>query len=757
MKKTNFLILFISIFLQTILLAKSNDELSFMKDIKPILDNRCVVCHSCYNSPCQLKLSSVDGLLRGATKEEIYDNRIDPAKPSRMFIDATTSKEWEALGFHSVLKKYNQESIMSKLLKQKQLKPENIGDYAPETDDLQCSKNMEELDEYLEDNPNHGMPYGFPALNKKEHEMLISWLKGDIKKQKEEKQKPSKIIKAFEMFLNNPDMKHQVTARYIYEHLFLAHIKFDGDDNFYSLYRTYNANGSDAVKTRVPYGKAKEKFFYKFKKITSTIVHKTHMVYKLNEDKLQRYKDLFIRPTWEEKPNMPSYEPKIAANPLIAFKQIPAKSRYEFMLDNIHYFIMTYIRGPVCKGQVALNVINDHFWVAFKDPKYDYTIQDKDFLIQNQKNLSLPNEYGGNSGILDVFSIYKYNSVTIDYYKNKNKLYEKYNSPLDFQSIWKGNNYGEKDNDAILTIYRHFDSSSVHKGALGDIPKTLWVIDYPLLERLYYSLVAGFDVYGNTQHKILVRKYMDRLRIEGESNFLEYLPRSKRNDIFNSWYIGDIAKQVATYTPSNLDPKVDYEFKEFVVNLLDYTKTPKDEINFIDTKVDFYKNIKEFKTKDDIQKALKSIIFHNEINKFKKFSSDNFNLVYVRFKMKKEDLVYTAVINRWHDSVAFLFNEEARLNVKKDKINIIEGFIGSYPNYFVVVEEDDIKEFFELLKGNVDESKLSKFFINRNDKNFWQVYDWFQNKFYETNPIEAGLFDLNRYYKKALQEGKTNE
>ena len=54
----------------------------------------------------------------------------------------------------------------------------------------------------------------------------------------------------------------------------------------------------------------------------------------------------------------------------------------------------------------------------------------------------------------------------------------------------------------ILTIYRHFDSASVHKGAFGDIPK-LWVIDYPLLERIYYSLVAGFDVFGNTAHQLL--------------------------------------------------------------------------------------------------------------------------------------------------------------------------------------------------------------------------------------------------------------
>ena len=47
----------------------------------------------------------------------------------------------------------------------------------------------------------------------------------------------------------------------------------------------------------------------------------------------------------------------------------------------------------------------------------------------------------------------------------------------------------------------------------------MWIIDFPLLERIYYSLVAGFDIFGNTAHQLLVRTHMDRLRIEGESNF----------------------------------------------------------------------------------------------------------------------------------------------------------------------------------------------------------------------------------------------
>ena len=47
-------------------------EISFENEIKPILDKRCVSCHSCYNSPCQLKLSSFDVIQRGATKKNIY-------------------------------------------------------------------------------------------------------------------------------------------------------------------------------------------------------------------------------------------------------------------------------------------------------------------------------------------------------------------------------------------------------------------------------------------------------------------------------------------------------------------------------------------------------------------------------------------------------------------------------------------------------------------------------------------------------------
>ncbi len=125
---------------------------------------------------------------------------------------------------------------------------------------------MDELDKYLSENPHHGMPYGFPALKKEEHNLIITWLKDEIKDDREKSNTQSKYIEEFEEFLNNPKIKYQVTARYIYEHLFLAHIKFKDDDSFYSLVRSYDNDVKELVKTRVPYGKTKEKFYYKFKK-----------------------------------------------------------------------------------------------------------------------------------------------------------------------------------------------------------------------------------------------------------------------------------------------------------------------------------------------------------------------------------------------------------------------------------------------------------------------------------------------------------
>ena len=107
---------------------------------------------------------------------------------------------------------------------------------------------------------------------------------------------------------------------------------------------------------------------------------------------MARFRELFLDVEWQGKVVPPPYESELGSNPFLAFQQMPARSRYQFLLDDAHYFVMSFIRGPVCKGQVALNVINDHFWITFLDPDSDLFVNESRFILSilfvNRKPIS---------------------------------------------------------------------------------------------------------------------------------------------------------------------------------------------------------------------------------------------------------------------------------------------------------------------------------------------------------------------------------
>lgn len=43
-------------------------------------------------------------------------------------------------------------------------------------------------------------------------------------------------------------------------------------------------------------------------------------------------------------------------------------------------------------------------------------------------------------------------------------------------------------------------------------------------------------------------------------------------------------------------------------------------------------------------------------------------------------------------------------------------------------------------------ARLDRYGVNRARPDFWEVYDRFQQAFDAVNPVQAGLFDLNRYF-----------
>ena len=733
-------------------------SIDYLRDVKPILDKRCVVCHSCYNSPCQLKLSSREGLDRGATKQLVYATRLKADDPTRLFIDAKSTEEWREKGFYSVTdtSASDEGSLAMLMLNQKRVKPESEGFYDSEND-LTCSKTEKELKKFFDDNPHKGMPYGFPELEDSEYSLLMTWLSEGAKNSDVKDKVVDSNIGKWEAFFNKKEIKSQVMSRYIYEHLFIAHIYFPNDKNrFYELVRSKTPPNEpvDVIATRYPFDAPQsENVYYRLKEITSTIVDKTHMVYEFSDAKMKRYESLFLEPEWNEEPYMPSFDLDVSANPFLAFDQIPAKSRYEFLLDNSYFIISTFIKGPVCNGQVALDVINDHFWVMFLDPEYDLSVTNKNFLKNSFKNLTLPNQEGSSPTLIENMFGEKYNKDATKYYKYRDSEYSKaYKDGLNLDFLWDDKN----NNSSLLTIYRHFDSGSVHKGALGGLPRTLWTIDFPLLERIYYSLVAGFDVFGNTTHQLLIRQYMNRLRIEGESNFLYFLPSKIREETFDSWYLGTMSQFVTSYHETSIETAIDFKTdnykEEFALRALDKFGLQKDKINY-SKDMEFDKDVlKNIKTKEDIERAFSYLSQTNVASNIIAYDIKYINLAHIRIRMNDNtDLVYSMLVNRWHDNVSFMFNEDLRLDPKKDKLNFIEGFIGSYPNIYLDIKEDEISEFFDLLSNYREDSddyyrEIRKFTVNRSDENFWYVYDWFQNRYYESDQLNSGLFDLNRYY-----------
>ena len=749
--------------------------IDYPKEVKPLLDKRCTVCHSCYNSPCQLKLDSFEGADRGATKRAIYNStRLTAMDPTRLFTDAQSTGEWRKKEFFSITEStvangWN-DSVMIQLLSHKMKNPKSVGEYSPETDELTCSENRNELGGYLEKHPNRGMPYGFPPLKQAEFGIIAGWLvqgaKGPSVAQQTELTTPKAsdalAIRQWEMFFNQDDAKHAMTARYLYEHLFLAHLKFGTPTNeYYEMVRSKTAPGQpiDLIPTVRPYDDpGVEQVYYRFRKIYSTIVHKTHMVFNLDDAQLQRFEELFIQPEWLQTPHRVGYDQKLSANPFVAFEQIPPRSRYRFLLDNVLYSIGTFIQGPVCKGQIALNVIDDHFWVMFMDPDHDLSIQYPGFLKLYSDKLRMPIEQGSNQQIVSTLTD-EYGKAAVEFYRARQDYYASHNyAGLGYEFIWKGNRASDAP---VLTIYRHFDSASVHKGVLGNLPKTIWVLDYPLLERIYYALVAGFDVYGTAGHHLALRLYMDALRVEGESSFLNFLPPENRQELMQSWYIGVELKKMHYY-PSTLPAKIPFatgepkrEFMEYLVNkhLLPATEIMFDPINYLSAGVAYPRMPEKYATRDDYLRAFTSL-FQPGTPFFSLFNEHNANLAYVRIRLKNgKDIAGSIVINRWHDNVAFLLNEDGRLNPAKDSADFIPGLIGSYPNYFIDVREEDLPDFFDLL-GNFKSSpqsmeRLAKYGINRADDRLWDAYDWFQQRFYEDEPVRGGLFDLNRYYYNA--------
>jgi Fatty acid cis/trans isomerase (CTI) len=767
---------------ENLLFTLPNKPVSYFNSVKPVLERRCIACHGCYDAPCQLKLSSIEGIQRGASKQTVYDgNRIFGADPTRLMIDAITTKQWREKKFYPVLnegenmpRKNLEQSVLYKLLRMKQLHPQARAGMLSDDFDLALNRKQvcpkpDEFQGYKKKHPRWGMPYAMPNLSNQDYKTLVQWLAqgSPVESMPAPDQHAIKQIAQWEQFFNNRNSnKEKLLGRYLFEHLFQAHIHFADAPprEFYRLVRSTTPSGKpiEEIATTRPYdAPGITPFYYRLRPYYASIVAKNHVVYELSPQKMARYKQLFLESDYQVR-TLPSYDPAIASNPFKVYEAIPPDLRYRFLLDDARFFIEGFIKGPVCRGQVALNVIEDQFWVFFFNPDHYLKTDDADFLRTFSNDLDIPSELGDTLNVIAAWTKYRdklegYWEAKEDHFLGQSK---QGNLEQAMESIWDGDGINP---NAALTIFRHFDSASVNFGLAGDYPETAWIIDYPLLERIHYLLVAGFNVYGNVGHQLNTRLYMDFLRMEGEDNFLAYLPVSKRRAIRDSWYVG-----MRDGLEKEEDDNSGWLEKELVVGYK--TDNPQAELyqklerrlgvmtgpaDFLNRCYQTQKSstqpcvdVNHSANEQAADKAMKKIVGISGVT-LQAFP----DLAYVRVRNEnsQKDFAYTLIRNKSYKNISSMLANESdeRRDVEHDTLTVIKGLHGSYPNFFFDIELAQVTAFAEryaAIRHRQDyELFVGLFGVRRTSPEFWVISDWFQDYAKEQQPVHSGLFDLNRY------------
>lgn len=733
----------------------------YRHDVKRIFDSRCVVCHGCYDAPCQLSLASYEGLRRGASQSQVYANRVLASEPTRIHVDAQSAAEWRDKGFYPVLNEReptpeaNREaSVIYRLLqlKRKQPWPENSvlpdAQYDFSLDRKQVCPAVEEIATLEQDHPQWGMPFGMPPLSDAEYRTLTRWIEAGAPDQAAPALSPPHLerVAQWETFLNGESKKSQLMARYVYEHWFLGHLYFDdlAPGEYFELVRSKTPPGQplQLIATRRPFDDpGVERVYYRLRRITDTLLTKTHMPYALNRARMAKMQALFLDPDYAVDA-LPSYEPEVASNPFRAFQALPVNARYRFMLDEAQFTVMGFIKGPVCRGQVALSVINDHFWVAFMNPDLFSSELTADFLARELPNLQLPAEQGSTTRALSSWN--KYSELQENYLRAKSEDSSARfgaDQRLTLDTIWTGEG---TNRNAALTIFRHEDSASVVKGLVGPLPQTVWVLGYPLLERIHYLLVAGYDVHGNVGHQLVTRLYMDFLRMEGEMNYLALLPINARDGVRDHWY-----RDASDDTKAYLNGSKAWFATE--TGIAYQTDNPNAELQQMLLKKLEPVLDRRYAINDEGMNAQQraQLVRLAEVKGPSLAVMPEVAFITLRGKNGR-DRHYTLLHNKAFSNITHLFGEDERRLPSEDDVTLVEGFLGAYPNAFFVVDEAELADFVDTVAALNTETDyrtklMARYAIRRTDARFWPHSDELHAAFREQAGVEAGLFDYNRF------------
>ncbi|MFZ2961474.1 MAG: fatty acid cis/trans isomerase [Candidatus Ozemobacteraceae bacterium] len=791
---------------------------NYYDTIQPIIGRRCTVCHGCENSPCSLKLVSYKGLERGGTQiqsrtslaisgyeairlkdgpllasdsdwkkawqqDRPADQRFNPMAPDSGLngADASESLLYKYLLAGNQANKPGFDRTAVRKLEQKRY---DMGATV-------CAANLTEYNRWITDNPNGGMPFGCPGLRRLseggyaagEFDTIEAWIQKGAPGPSDEvslkRALPSNLseIERWEQYLNQPTNKQKLVSRFLYEHLFRAHIHFyDDSGEFYMLLRASNPPDDYPVRELVtnapndcPTGDATgTAFFYRFDKITDLITTKDHIVWEVKEKTFDRINHLFDKeaPIWNVKA-LPGYD---SQNPFIYFQQIPPSIRYKFLLDNLRYIFENLVRSPVCNGSKATSAMDDYVWAWGIRPEADPTAQDSGPAAFGPAQWALVNDgyLVNTSYVSGVDRLVKHNSQYLDEVEKRQRILRP--DGLRVDDIWDGSclydpqtQSEEKDLNAWISALRHETNGSVVCGGEAGYPIAVYLFNFTNLERAYYSLSFNYHEWGTLQHKLLTWRDFMHVRLEAADRFISLFDPIMRVALRNDWSSGMAGQMgVRLYKDHSLGTGDDPRPGDSSLNVDDKVAPRQAFLSVLDQIVERRFSNWALPT-SEINEPTKPKSFPNQVNsqsdvescmqmvtqRMGFYNSRLPSVAYIR--IQPAGWVYTLVVHRRYASHNFATDTiwARKGQGVNDYCSIYRGIVGDYPNLFFDIPIDQVKGFFGgLLKVKNDAELLAlrkKFMVPKNLDTFWSAVDWYNAWQAVNNPIYGGIFDIREY------------
>ncbi len=747
----------------------------YVDTIQPILSKRCVTCHSCSSGPCQLNLTSYEGVIRGMSKDNPYATRLTEAVPRGRLSDHHPVEKWRELGFYPVIadtgdpERNKRESIMYLALESGK---ENLAQEDPFADpfgqetlrrlgkhqqdmNFQCPVNPKEYEEFKVKFPQAGMPFGCPAVEKHFVKTLQDWLeaggKGPAPEAAEAMKEPQRtahsganpleMVSRMETFLNQDSLARQAVARYIYEHAWIYNIHFSANPGeFYRIVRSRTRAPAkiDLIVTEFPDDAPEDvvsRIYYRLEKQDRVIEMKKHILWRVEPSTLDELEKIFFSTRWELQ-KMPPYTP----NPFDWFEVIPVLARAEFVARYMHLMWQAIGRGAICHGRDPSAVGSDYAWYFVLDPASDPSVQDPRLGMKSYDAFyTHPRQVRMEASPAAVSPrVAEYNTAF------ENSLRALKPEGLCISDVWKGDFFYGLRHETSMEFF------SARQYPLPGYSRYKLIIPYASHEIFYYHGSVHFRWWGSAIDGYTAFVSGVYTRTLGEDLFSSLHPDQKKRGEMRDFYTQGpakgyygIAADPSQGRPSRLP--ADLTYQDITLRLLEWVLGPPsqkmDRLNNWPIATLEKKVYPEISTIAQWESGIRTLT-----GKPAPYSRYVPNVVHIRLDQKH---LYTLFVDRAHKNMKLPGKEEIDRDPGSDVVQAVAGFVGPFPYLFVDLGFKDSARFLtDLGKVSSRESWIAfaeHYKIPRNSDRFWPFVDWLHAWISDNMKEDGGIIDMRNY------------